>query len=221
MINLGRGIWPVGIALAVLAAQPAPAAGPARPPAIPKTGKTLEDFIPPSRAILMQAQGDLNQDGLPDLAVVLKGADEDREEGAATETPRLLLILFATKGGGYTLAASSEKAVLCKTCGGVFGDPFVTLGIENGVLVIEHYGGSSQRWGYTHRWRYQDGEFLLIGLTTRSEEPLTGASEVKDEDLVTGDRTVDKTGADGKSTTKRKRIPVKPLRKLSTFTFEQ
>lgn len=135
--------------------------------------------------------------------------------------PRLLLILFATKAGGYALAASSEKAVLCKTCGGVFGDPLAKLGIERGALVIEHYGGSSERWGYTHRWRYQDGDFLLIGLTTRSDDTRTGASEVKDENLVTGVRVVDRTDADRKSTKTRERMPTKPLQKLSAFTFEQ
>jgi len=221
MINLERWIWPVGIALAVFAAQLASAADQAKLPAIPKTGKSLKDFVPASWTVLKQAQGDLNKDSLPDLAVVLKSGAEDREEGGGAETPRLLLILFGTKAGGYTLAASSEKAVLCKGCGGVFGDPFAQLGIERGALVIEHYGGSSERWGHTHRWRYQNGDFFLIGLTTRSDDTRTGASEVKDENLVTGVRVVDRTDVDGKSTKTHERVPAKPLQKLSTFTFEQ
>lgn len=220
MMNLKRCIWPAGIALAALAARPAPAADQAKLPAIPKTGKSLTDFLPPSWILLKQAQGDLDKDSLPDLTVVLKSAAEDKDEGGGAETPRLLLILFGTKSGGYTLAASSGKAVLCKGCGGVFGDPFAKLGIERGALVIEHYGGSSERWGYTHRWRYQNGDFLLIGLTTRSDDTRTGASEVKDENLVTGVRVVDRTDADGKSTKTRERVPTKPLQGLSAFTFE-
>jgi len=171
MINVERWIWPVGIALAVLAAQPAQAADQAKPPAIHKTGKSLKDFVPASWAILMQAQGDLNKDSLPDLAVVIKSAAEDKDEGGGAEAPRLLLILFGAKSGGYALAASSEKAILCKGCGGVFGDPLAKLDIERGALVIEHYGGSSERWGYTHRWRYQGGDFLLIWLTRGATTP--------------------------------------------------
>ena len=220
MINIERWIWSVGIALAVLAAQPAQTADQAKLPAIPKTGKSLKDFVPASWTSLKQAPGDLNTDSLPDLAVVLKSAAEDKDEGGGAETSRLLLILFGTKDGGYTLAASSAKAVLCKGCGGVFGDPFAKLGIERGALVIEHYGGSSERWGYTHRWRYQGGDFLLIGLTTRSDDTRTGALEVKDENLVTDVRVVDRTDADGKSSKTRERVPAKPLQKLSAFTFE-
>jgi len=44
---------------------------------------------------------------------------------------------------------------------------------------------------------------------------------VKDENLVTGVRVVDRTDADGKISKTRERMSVKPLQKLSAFTFEQ
>jgi hypothetical protein len=116
------------------------------------------------------ARGDLNKDGIEDIAMVLgpKWEQDDnwREKAAnSNAAPRLLIILFGTSSG-YTQAAKSDKAILCKDCGGIFGDPFAAIGISKNVLQIDHYGGSNWRWSYTHKFRYQDKEFFLIGQTT-------------------------------------------------------
>jgi hypothetical protein len=115
---------------------------------------------------------------------------------------------------------TSKEAVLCKDCGGVFGDPFVGIKIIRGVIVIDHYGGSRNRWGYTHRWRYQDGDWFLVGLTSRQEDILEGTSEVTDINLITGNRIVEKGRIEGKMKSTRSKVPKTPLPKLSSFTFQ-
>lgn len=186
---------------------------------IPGKGPDVKAFVPAGFLIMEQAKGDLNKDGIPDVVLVLKNKAEDRKNMDTEEIHRLLVIIFGVQGGGYTLSASSKEATLCKTCGGVYGDPFASVKIVRGTIVIDHYGGSRERWGYTHRWRFQEGGWFLIGLTSRTEDTGNGASEVTDTNFVTGDRTVEKNPPSGKTRTTRSKVPVKPLAALSDFTF--
>ena len=76
--------------------------------------------------------------------------------------------------------AKSEKAILCKDCGGIFGDPFAGIEINKNVLSINHYGGSNWRWGYTHRFRYQENDFFLIGQTSNSYWSVENCDKLND-----------------------------------------
>ena len=107
----------------------------------------MNAFVPSGYKIMKQETGDLNKDGIPDAVLVLIDKKEEKEKIDAEDVPRLLVITFGVQGGGYALSAVSEDAILCKTCGGVFGDPFADLKIVRGTIVIDHYGGSSDRWG--------------------------------------------------------------------------
>lgn len=189
-------------------------------PAISKSGDNLNVFVPAGWKIMEEAKGDLNKDGIPDAVLILKNSAEEKDGVNTTDMRRLLVIVLGTPAGGYSLSAISEEAILCKDCGGIFGEPFAGIKIARGVIVVEHYGGSNQRWGYTHRWRYQDGDWCLIGLTNRADDLGAETSEVTDINLVTGDSVVEKTGASGKPKSIRSKVPVKAVQKLSTFTFQ-
>jgi hypothetical protein len=134
-------------------------------------GKDSKFFIPAGYDTLQAVKGDLNKDGIDDLAMVVYPKWEDDsdwlEKDVDSLPKRLLIILFGTSNG-YVKVAESEKAILCKSCGGIFGDPFAGIAINKNVLQIDHYGGSNWRWAYTHKFRYQDSGFFLIGQTTNS-----------------------------------------------------
>jgi hypothetical protein len=115
-----------------------------KPPAIPASGKNAEAFVPQGWEINSQATGDLNKDKLPDLvlALALSAAEKSDSYNDSWDLPRLLVILFKRKAGGYSRAAVSAKAIMCRGCGGVMGDPFDELSVTRGTVVIRHYGGS-------------------------------------------------------------------------------
>jgi hypothetical protein len=109
------------------------------------------------------AKGDLNNDGRIDIAVVLSHKDESNWEiDMDSIPPRILMIFFSTKDGNYRKAISRKGVILCGRCGGMFGDPFQEFKIENNVLSIVHYSGSSSRWGSTHKFKYINGDFYLV-----------------------------------------------------------
>jgi hypothetical protein len=197
-------------------------------PKIPATGQKVADFVPPHYALLAdgQASYDFNRDGRPDKVLVLRPLLEDQPDRIDPDMPgRILLILLGTPTG-YTLDAQSSRIMLCRGCGGVYGDPFAGLDVKNGILTISHYGGSSWRWSITSKFRYQQGSFYLIGETTdygRVEgdcEGLDGPAgrNYRDTNFVTGDYEIEKISDDCKLLLhKRGKTKPTPLRKLIDY----
>lgn len=196
---------------------------------IPAVGKNIPGFIPKGFDTLATTSGDLNKDGLADLALVLRSIAEDSVVGDAEVPDRILLILFK-EADGYRLAGRSDKAIMCKQCGGIFGDPFAGITIAKGVLVIDHYGGSNWRWSYTHRFRYQQGDFYLIGQTSNSYWNVVMCEKLddfagrkyKDENLVTGSFEEKEISEEGCKllVNKKGKQKILPLVKLTAFNLE-
>jgi len=207
MASIGTAMASLFVVFSAQAERPA-----ADVPALPRTGATVESFVPKGWSIIGQADGDLNGDKLADsVAVISLGSNEQIE----TNTPRVLLILLAGDNG-FTLSDSSTTSVLGAGEGGVMGDPFDQINIERGTFVISHYGGSRQRWGLQHRFRLQKNEWVLIGQTDFVLDSHTGIYDEKDENLVTGDVIKSHREGEAKATavsSKKKPNPVK----LSAF----
>lgn len=196
---------------------------------IPASGKNITDFIPKGYDTLATASGDLNKDKLADLVLVLRPDAEDATDGDAEAPDRILLILFRD-ADGYRLTGRSDKVIMCKECGGIFGDPFAGIVIAKGVLVIDHYGGSNWRWSYTHRFRYQQGDFYLVGQTSNSYWNVAMCEKLddfagrkyKDENLITGAYEQKEISEEGCKllVNKKGKQKILPLVKLSAFNLE-
>ncbi|MGZ5445073.1 MAG: hypothetical protein ACXW5U_24770 [Thermoanaerobaculia bacterium] len=122
----------------------------------------VQPFVEKNTTILAVERGDLNRDGREDVVLVLE--PEDREQ------PRPLLVLVRESNGVLKVAKRSAKSVLCRNCGGVMGDPFQGVVIENGRFTLEHYGGSSWRWSanYTFAWSRRDQSWQLVRVESTS-----------------------------------------------------
>ncbi|HTA61315.1 MAG TPA: hypothetical protein VK835_02620 [Bacteroidia bacterium] len=113
-----------------------------------KTG--INDFVLKGYSILDKAQGDLNQDGYQDYIVILRN-NLDTSFG---DTARPLLIIHGQQNGTYNLVEQNSNVVLCKTCGGAFGDPYSAITIKNNYFSVEFYGGSNWRWSRVITFKY-------------------------------------------------------------------
>ena len=133
-------------------------------------------------------EGDLNKDGLPDVAASLRRPSQKGEDDDI-----LLRVYFATKEGGLRLAAEAPKA-LCAGCGGLKGgDEPVSIEIKGGVLSLEYFGGSRDWTSLATKWRWEKETFHLIGFTDTygdnyASEPGQIFESVADVNLVTGKR---------------------------------
>ncbi|HXB40903.1 MAG TPA: hypothetical protein VNZ49_10205 [Bacteroidia bacterium] len=106
--------------------------------------KEWKRFVPPGYKMLDTLLGDLNLDDKKDMLLILKDAAEDTIK--ISEEQRPILILLGQTDGSYYQAGRSNQVVMCKSCGGVMGDPYQRMVISKGYFSVEHYGGSNERW---------------------------------------------------------------------------
>jgi hypothetical protein len=163
------------VAVFVLGVQPLAAQGASV--AIPNAGRSVEAFVPRGYVVLAEAKGSLNGDAVPDAVLIVGEAREEVDSLIEDLAPRILLVLLGHPGG-YELAVRNDQAVLGKRDGGAFGDPLADVTIERNAIVLDHYGGSAWRWQYVHRFRYQEGQFVLIGRTSRYYHNLGVCEEI-------------------------------------------
>ena len=195
-------------------------------PVLKKNGARAESFLPEGWHVLTEASGDLNKDGLADLAVLIEADSmvKSLKEWDNQQQPRILFAAFRQPDGQYNLSVQSNESILLANEGGVFGDPFDALEINRGSIVVRFYGGSSDRWSYVYRWRYQNKDWFLIGATYTESSTHHGNFKVHDFNLLTGgaERTIGKVYEDEKGNSDQLiKTPFKfkktPLPRLKTF----
>lgn len=128
----------------------------------PPTTQEISNPTIPSPATfknIKEAKGDLDGDKEDELVAIY---DTKREGDLGTERE---IHIFKKKADKWNLLHKSIGAVLPSRNGGMMGDPFEDLTIENGTLVIRHFGGSREKWNYAHRYRFQKDNWFLIGAT--------------------------------------------------------
>lgn len=139
--------------------------------------------------VIGEAMGDLDKDGIDEKVIVLD-TGLDGEIG----TQRTLLI-YKKKQDKWALWHSSQGPILDSAHGGMMGDPFISVDIQRGAIVIDHFGGSRHKWSYTHRYRFNNKAWYLIGATINYGAPCEGFFEF-DFNVTTG-KAIYKTYQDG------------------------
>ena len=102
----------------------------------------FDPFVPAAYRVMNMASGDLNNDSYADYVLVLQNFNETMDG----DEVRPLLVIISGPKGRMTLLARNDSVVLSKNGGGVFGDPFKSVTIKNGLLTIEHSVGANWRW---------------------------------------------------------------------------
>lgn len=112
----------------------------------------LRPFIPQGYEWLDFAEGYLDKDNKKDAILILKVIGEDSI--TTTDLQRPFLILIRQPEGNLKLEKRNDNLVMCRSCGGVFGDPYENTEIKNNGFTISFYGGSNWRWGYDYQFSY-------------------------------------------------------------------
>ncbi len=198
-------------------------------PNLPKTGQTIDSFIPKGYQIIYQKEGNLNDDKVKDVAIIIESKTEiaNLKETDHAQKPRILFILLGKLSGGYDLSVQSNESIMLSDDGGVFGDPLQELYIMGKTVCVDYYGGSNFKWSYTYKWRYQNNGWFLIGATHSTMDPFENKLETYDFNLSTGvaEHSVmpyleeDEGKPTIKPRTKRFNPGKKPLYKLKDFKF--
>ncbi len=113
----------------------------------------IAPFVEKGKTVIAFETADLNGDGFADYLIVVERAKADPGE-AGDDDKRTLLILTADSKGDLKLAASNDKVVYCRSCGGVFGDPFAGVTVKRNSFTVDNYGGSNWRWSDSYKFDY-------------------------------------------------------------------
>ncbi len=154
------------------------------------TGVKAQDKILPAEAksfllhgyeMLDYVTGDLNGDKKTDAILILKIPGEDT---ATEDVKRPLLILIRQVNGKLKQEKRNDDVIMCRQCGGVFGDPYEGTEITGNGITINFYGGSSWRWGYTYKFAYKTAKrnWYLINekqISYHNTEPEINVKEVE------------------------------------------
>lgn len=164
-----------------------------------------------------EAVGDFNKDGISDLAIIANMGDE---------RGRVMAIYFGIQGGGYTCFREYRDILPPDD------EPDVSLDCSmsvnpKGVLEIDlsMFRSAGGWWtGHnTYKFRYQNGDFYLIGFDEDYFMRNTGDAQIDSYNYLTGKHQRVTYNMFDESVKKREKwsnIPKKPLRKLGSWTME-
>jgi len=165
---------------------------PAHYPALPKTGKAPGDFVPRGWKLEIEQKGDLNGDGINDAVLVLREdnpanvvKNDSLGESELNTNPRMLVVIFGAKEGGYTLAMENHALIPRHTVptmddvidGVTGGSVAVRRGAFSVTLGIWFSAGSWSMGHVSHTFRWQNNRFELIGWDKSSSHRASGNDE--------------------------------------------
>lgn len=157
---------------------------------------------------IMEVVGDLNKDNLPDKAIVTQ---DTLNENA----PYRLQVFFKEPNGQFKLIAASIKVIAPQYPNGRNGyrdSGFSEMTIKKGVLSL---GIELTRGHFEHKFRYQNGNFELIGYSEVYSDG-HGVMTTIDFNLSTGIRLEksERYDTDKVLSNTKKKILIRPLPNL-------
>jgi len=208
---------------------------------IKKTVSKITDFVPSGWKILAEAKGDLNKDGLVDVALVIENKDPknfivDKERWGGDTiniNPRYLLVAFKKANSLYELVAKNTTFIPSENSqeSPCLTDPFGQEGgieIAKGLLQIHMQNfyscGAWEIYNFDYTFRFQNQKFELIGYNKSSlhrssgEETSTTMNFSTMKMNYTSGMNAFKDG--GKAKTTWKKIKPRKLLELNSITEE-
>jgi hypothetical protein len=150
---------------------------------LPREGRLLADFTPPGWAVEEKADGDLNTDGIADIAAILvqSSSGPNAEEGQ-----RILLVLVGGANGKFSLGGSNGELLMCIHCGGV--KESADVDIKKGIVIVSQLIGSREFTDQIWRFRYaaKSRRFVLIGKDVTHGDGALGTGMKESFNFLTG-----------------------------------
>lgn len=129
--------------------------------------KKPSDFLPKGFVVFEEVYGDLNNDGLKDCILIIKGTEKekvivDETRGKLDRNRRGIIVLFKTKNDDYQLIVENNTCFSSENEeGGNYYAPELMVYAEKGNLFVHYAHGRYGYWKYT--FRLKNSDFQLIG----------------------------------------------------------
>lgn len=162
-------------------------------PVLSAEGIDVAAFIPPRWHLLDSTRGDLNNDGYPDLVLVVERDSAVSEQRRTLDgtfailgRPRILAICLRDPATDtYRKAVQTHRFVLRSSEGGVLGDPWDGMAIRDGILHVNFAGGSAMQWALAYKFAWKEKDCHLVGVSSVEINTTNGDSVTDEYDLTT------------------------------------
>ena len=185
------------------------------------SGKSAADVVPNGWESTFKT-GDMNGDGLPDLVVIATPCNKEkmktRDDGYVYNFNQpVLAIYWGDKNGNYKLFKQYDNVIPAREDEFLAITPSLDI-TKSGSLQIDleffATAGSYTQPTTTHVFRYQNGDFMLIGKDVVELERTTGKTVTTSENYLTRKRIVTTERPKRKAITKQSRLPKSALKPL-------
>ena len=195
-------------------------------PQLAKEGRTIEEVVPNGWNV-ESATGDLNKDGIEDFVLLVRSNDpayiKTRDDGFESNfSPLSLAVYFGSPSGVYKRFKVWQDTVRGRE------DEYTDITNE---LSITPKGAIDIRVSYcsnirtdetgatTYRYRFQSGDFYLIGEESSWLNRMTGEGESTSINYLTGQKEITTGNMMEEKDLKTKKVKIKkePLRLLGSF----
>lgn len=171
----------------------------------------IESFVPGGWKITAKADGELNDDGLPDTVLIIQDGES-----------RHLIVLFGNKGKKYDLAVKADRALKpVSYLNDEWQERLEDASIDEGILSISEYwynpvGGYSG--GEVYGFSFREGDLYLTQAHSDYGNAGTGEEKMTDYDFANG-KVREKKQRDYSSQSEEHwyEFPKSPLLKLKDF----
>ena len=185
------------------------------------SGKSAADVVPNGWESIFKT-GDLNKDGIADLVVIATPCDKDkmqtRDDGYVYNFNQpVLAIYWGEKNGNFKLFKKYDNVIPARESEFISITPELEI-TNKGVLEINlEFFATAGSWTQpttTHLFRYQQGDFFLIGKDVVELERTTGKTVTTSENYLTHKRIVTTERPKRKAIVKRASLPKSKLKPL-------
>ena len=185
------------------------------------SGKSAADIVPSGWESIFKT-GDLNADGIADLVLIATPCNKEkmktRDDGYVYNfNEPILAIYWGDKNGNFKLFKQYDDVIPESEDEFISITPALDID-KNGALkiVLEFFAtaGSYTTPTTTHVFRYQKGDFFLVGKDVVELERTTGKTVTISDNYLTRKRTVITERPKRKAITKRSRLPKAALKPL-------
>ena len=191
-----------------------------------KEGRTIEEVVPNGWDI-QSATGDLNKDGIEDIVLIVRPNDpahiETRDDGFAYNfNPLFLAVYFGSPSGVYKRFKVWHDTVSGRE------DEYTDITNELSItpkgaidISVSSWSsmGTAATGGSTYRYRFQSGDFYLIGEESSGLNRMTGEGESTSINYLTGQKEITTGDMIEEKDLKTRKVKIKkePLRLLGSF----
>ena len=152
-----------------------------------KQNQNFSSFLPKGYVLFDTVYGDVNNDGVQDCLLLIKGTDKSKvildDYGKKADRNRRGLIVLLKQQGKYVATVTNYHCFSSENeDGGVYIPPDLSLEIKKGNLYVHYAHGRYGYWRYT--FRFHQSDFELIGYDSADRSSFASDYALFDETSI-------------------------------------